>query len=114
MSAAALLDHIKRTGFQLLCRADDKLNNLGRECRLILLSNDVRGWDVAPGSVCSRARVDSEALVCELGGPLISFGGGEVVVEDFFRVFRINSDDTFLERLDAHLSESVPGGGSNR
>lgn len=98
----------------MLCRVDNKRNNLERECRLILLFNDVRGGDLAPGSVCGRARVDSEALVCELGDPLISFGGGEVVVEYFLSVFRINIVDTFLDRLDAHLGKSVTGRGYNQ
>ena len=74
MSTGTLLDNIKGSRFNLLRRLDNHLNNLGRECRLILLSNDVRGWDIAPGSVCSCAVVNSDTLVCELGGPLICFG----------------------------------------
>ena len=51
---------------------------------------------MAPPGVCLGARVDAETLVGEFGCPVVCFGGGEIVVEDFLCVFWVDVDYAFL------------------
>ncbi len=97
MPTITSLNDIKSTRFQLLGSVDDHLNYLRRECRLVLLSNHIGRRNMAPSSVCLRAGVDSKALVSELRSPLISFGRGEIIIEDRFRILRPDVYYPFLD-----------------
>lgn len=55
-----------------------------------------RRGDVAPRGVRLRASVDTEAVVGELLGPPVLFGGREVAEEELFGVRGVDGDDAFL------------------
>lgn len=90
MPAIASLHDIERTGLYTPGFVNHPLDCRRRQCRPVLLSEHIRGRDMAPSCVCLRAGVDPEALVGELRGPLVCFGGGEIVVEDLFGVLWVD------------------------
>ena len=98
MPTRTAFHHIECTWVHLLRSFNHHVYNSRLECRLILLSDDESRRSVFPSSVSSLARIDPKALGYELRNPFLRFLVGDVIVEDFLRVFRVNCDHLFLEK----------------
>ena len=99
MPAIASLNDVEGTRLQLLGSVDYHLHYLRSEGGLILLSEHIRGGNVAPGGVCLYAGVNAEALMGESGRPIVRFSRGKVVVEYLLCVIRVDVHDPFLDVL---------------